>query len=458
MKEPEQHFLLDSIDQLTERSSGGLPAQDSRLIADLYQTYAPLKEENDRSLQHIWSRFAQAQEQHMQIQEGQRQPGGMHQASDSNTHINHPNAPVPGTFQQPFQPPLRGPRRLFWRRLSSLIAVAIVLLSALSLIPLTHPFLVESPQITLGMSLPLDGGPQLNRNIVLLVKSNEGNQYLATMSYDTYDGHTWNNTAVSSIGLPANKQTAREGSPIHLVTQQVTLVNPPAEQQPYIYAAGQVASVDRPATELINNKTGSLLAVLLSNGQSLTTGEQYTVQSYVSSANITQLRSVPLPADTPKVYTHPQPPAYYNPAILSTYLQLPEIDPHVKVLALQLTARAHTMYDKAVALETYFRTAFTYSNTIHPSPATEATAWLLFHSNHRAFCNYFASAMAVMARELGMPARMVVGYTAGTYDAQTHNQVVRSSDAHTWTQIYFASYGWISFEPSPSFAPLPSAI
>jgi transglutaminase-like putative cysteine protease len=92
----------------------------------------------------------------------------------------------------------------------------------------------------------------------------------------------------------------------------------------------------------------------------------------------------------------------------------------------------------------------------YPSaPWSRATVWLLFQSNHSVFCNYFASAMAVMARELGMPARVVVGYTAGTFDAKTHDWVVHGSDAHAWTQIYFAGYGWINFEPSPSFSQFP---
>src|SRR5947209_8106454 len=146
MKEHEQHLSPESIDQLTERSFSGLPAQDSRLIADLYQTYAPFKEENDRSLQRIWSRFVQAEGHEIYIQEGQRQPA------------NRLGTPVPGSFQQPSQPLSRRPRRLFWRRLGSVVAVAIVLFSVLSAILLTHSFLTESPQTTLGASLTLDGG------------------------------------------------------------------------------------------------------------------------------------------------------------------------------------------------------------------------------------------------------------------------------------------------------------
>jgi hypothetical protein len=59
--------------------------------------------------------------------------------------------------------------------------------------------------------------------------------------------------------------------------------------------------------------------------------------------------------------------------------------------------------------------------------------------------------MTVMARSLGIPARVAAGYTNGTYDNKRHQRVIYGSDAHSWTQVYFAGYGWINFEPSASF-------
>lgn len=459
MKEPEEHFSAESIDQQTEGFFGELPTQDSRLIADLYQTYTLSREENSRSLQRIWSRLAQAQEHYLPLQEGPQRTGSPHLSKGrKDVNAGRPDAPVPGSFQRPLQPLPRGLRHSLWSRLSGGVAVAVVLIIILSWVLLTHTFPMQNPRTTSGASLTLGGAPQLNNTVVFLVKSSEGDQYLATTSFDIYNGHTWSNSVVSRSPLPANKRLSSEGSPVHMVTQQITLVNPPGEQQPYIFGAGQIASVNRPATVLVNKTTGSPIAVLFNSERPPLAGEQYTVQSYASSADRTELRAIPLPADAPQLpqnYTGPLPPTSYNPAILSAYLQLPKIDPRVKDLAQQLTAGAPTMYDKAVALETYFRTSFTYSTTIHLPSGAEATVWLLFQSNHSAFCNYFASAMAVMARELGMPARVVIGYTGGTLDAKTHDWVVHGSDAHVWTQIYFAGYGWINFEPSPSFSQFP---
>jgi hypothetical protein len=110
------------------------------------------------------------------------------------------------------------------------------------------------------------------------------------------------------------------------------------------------------------------------------------------------------------------------------------------------------MYDKVSALEEYLRNNYTYdANISAPPPGTEAANWFLFES-HRGFCNYFASAMALMARELGIPARVAAGYTNGKYNTQTREWDINGTDAHAWTQIYFAGYGWINFEPSATFS------
>ena len=457
MKEPEQHFSPESIDQQTERFFGELPAQESRLIADLYQTYTPDAEEQSRSLQRIWSRFAQAQE-------GQRRPGSTHLSTegtkDVNAHTGRQGAPVPGSFQQPPQPLPRGSRRSLWSRLSGGVTVAVVLLIVLSWVLLTHTFPNGSPHTTLGASLTLDGGPHLNQNIAFLVKSSESGQYLATISFDTYDGHTWRNAAVSSSQLPANKRTISEGSPVHLVTQQITVVNPHGEQQSYIIGAGQIASVDQPTTLLIDKTTGSLLAVLRNNDQPLATGDHYTVQSYVSSADITMLQSIPLPADAPSFTydpAHPDllpPVTWYDPTILNADLQLPKtLNPKIKQLAESITAGYSTMYDKAKALENYLHDHYIYNVNVSLPPGQEAVSWFLFNSGNQGFCNYFATAMAIMARAVGIPARVVAGYTSGKYDIKQHEWLIHGFDAHLWTQVYFAGYGWINFEPSASFAP-----
>jgi hypothetical protein len=170
------------------------------------------------------------------------------------------------------------------------------------------------------------------------------------------------------------------------------------------------------------------------------------VTSSVSIADASILRSVPPPFDAEQSVSLSSP--------LFPFLQVPfNLDPRIAQLARQITAGASSMYDKVLALETYLRTHYTYNLQVELPPGEEAVSWFLFRSGHQGYCTYFATAMAIMARLMGIPARVVTGYAPGTYDAQGQRQIIRGTDAHSWTQIYFPGYGWINFEPTAGFTP-----
>ena len=141
-------------------------------------------------------------------------------------------------------------------------------------------------------------------------------------------------------------------------------------------------------------------------------------------------------------------PAEYPQETRATYLQLPPLDPRVEQLARQITANAATPYDKATAIEIYLRTRFGYTLDLTGKPEEDALARFLFvtRSGH---CEYFASAMTVMLRTLGVPARVVNGFLPGQYNDIGGDYIVRASDAHTWVEVYFPGYGWLTFDPTP---------
>ena len=304
-------------------------------------------------------------------------------------------------------------------------------------------------------SLVLGGNPNLNSDAVFTIQSDDANQYLMSVAYESYDGRGWSNGPAALLTLQSKEPNTPESAVVHTVTQHITVVNPPGEQYPYLFGASQIGEVDQPSTLLNSKSTNSLVAVESTHGR-LTAGEHYVVTSYISSADVGTLRTVPLPANSPQFpssFDGPLPITYYEPSLVAAYTQLPKnLDPNIAALARQITANAPSMYAKAVALETFLHTNFVYSVDVHLPQDQEAVSWFLFHSDHKGFCNYFATTMAVMARSLGIPARVVVGYTDGKIDPKTHQRTVYGTDAHSWTQIYFAGYGWINFEPSASFA------
>ncbi|GAC1628211.1 MAG: hypothetical protein NVS4B11_26010 [Ktedonobacteraceae bacterium] len=317
-------------------------------------------------------------------------------------------------------------------------------------------------------SLTLGGNPNLNHDIVLTVQSPDGSVYFETLSYDTYTKRGWSNGPTETTAVKANEPSSTDAiTLVHALAQKITVVSPLSEQYAYILGAPDVASYSASANVMRSKSSGSVIAWLGQNGN-FGAGAHYTVTSYVSSADIPTLRSVPMPADAPppppSEYDGQPDPNVYNQAIVDTNKQLPDgLDPRILAKAKQIVADAHatTMYDKVVALESFFRTNYSYSTNIQLPPGQEGVSWFLFgNTDHKGFCNYFSTAMAVMARSLGIPARVVAGYTNGENDPKTHQRIVRGTDAHSWTQVYFAGYGWINFEPSASFStfnrPLPN--
>lgn len=138
----------------------------------------------------------------------------------------------------------------------------------------------------------------------------------------------------------------------------------------------------------------------------------------------------------------------YPPHILAGYLRLPALDPRVARLAAQIAGSSHTDFDRAAALENYLKTHYAYSLQLPTAPVKDPIANFLF-DRKQGHCEYFASAMAVMLRSLGIPSRVVNGFRTDEFNDVTANYVVRAKDAHSWVEAYFPGYGWQTFDPTP---------
>ena len=137
------------------------------------------------------------------------------------------------------------------------------------------------------------------------------------------------------------------------------------------------------------------------------------------------------------------------PQILLDYLQLPRLDPRIPRLAEEITTSADTNYDKAAALERYLRSNFRYTLQLGRIAPRDPLANFLFNRKE-GHCEYFASAMAVMLRSLHIPSRVVNGFRTGEFNDLTAQYLVRASNAHSWVEVYFPEYGWVSFDPTPA--------
>jgi transglutaminase-like putative cysteine protease len=113
-----------------------------------------------------------------------------------------------------------------------------------------------------------------------------------------------------------------------------------------------------------------------------------------------------------------------------------------------ITAKADTPAAKAAAIQAYLRSGqFTYSTDPLPGSGYEAMQNFLLQ-DRRGYCEQFASAMAMMARVVGIPSRVSVGFLPGERDEEGWKVSIR--DMHAWPELYFANYGWVRFEPTPA--------
>ncbi|MCA9897655.1 MAG: transglutaminase domain-containing protein [Anaerolineales bacterium] len=260
--------------------------------------------------------------------------------------------------------------------------------------------------------------------------------YWQAKVYHTYEDGGWISQDLpytelfpddGEIDLP--QTAARE-----LITQTVITYLPNSS---FIYGAPDIVSVDRPINVYADrDENGNQLVSEVRSKYVLQLGDDYEVTSRLSLADASSLRA----AST-----------NYPDWLTATYLQVPDtVTPETLALAEELTAPFNNPFDKAIAVRDYLRENIVYNDQIQATPSgIDPVHYTLFVSQE-AYCNYYASAMALMLRSQGVPSRVVSGYAQGTFDAETSSYRVQASNAHTWVEVYFPRYGWIQFEPTAS--------
>jgi protein-glutamine gamma-glutamyltransferase len=168
---------------------------------------------------------------------------------------------------------------------------------------------------------------------------------------------------------------------------------------------------------------------------------QHPITSYQAESDIAE----PAPAELRTATRN------FPPQVEAAYLRLPLLDPRIPRLAAQITGSSSNDFDRAAAIENYLRTHFGYTLQLPQTKVKDPVANFLFERK-QGHCEYFASAMAVMLRTLGIPSRVVNGFRSDEFNDLTGNYVVRAKDAHSWVEAYFPGYGWQTFDPTPAGA------
>jgi len=296
----------------------------------------------------------------------------------------------------------------------------------------------QSSLVRFGRTMTLGGGVNLGNIPVFQVQATEPH-YWRAVTYDRYTGSGWANTDDQILVLPANDDRLSPAS--YAMQREFTYrIRMLQSGESLLFFAGQPlrsslsARVSLSYLELSEGQVATDVS-MLSALRTLPRNQSYTIVSLVSGATARQLRA----AGTD-----------YPDWVLERYLQLPDTLPRrVRTLSREITKGVDTPYDQAEAIQNYLR-RIPYDRAIHAPPAgSDAVDWFLFE-NRKGYCDYYASAMTVLCRAIGIPARISQGYASGEYLPASRSYQVRQLDAHAWPEVYFPGYGWIEFEPTSS--------
>lgn len=255
---------------------------------------------------------------------------------------------------------------------------------------------------------------------------NDRSSYWRLTALDEFNGESWQSTGefrkLADKGNMRSPGTDRSA----ILTQKFLIAELGTESLPVAYAP----TAYRGTVEGVSFSGGT--DTLLAKGP-LKRGVAYEVTS-----------STPQNLELDDLGRYDVTPANNDPNI-----QLPgDFPDRVRRLAVELTKNQSTTVEKARALQDFFRTQFEYTLDVPPGSSESALVRFLF-TDRRGYCEQFAGAFAAMARSIGIPTRVAVGFTPGRYDPFDRSYHVTGKNAHAWPEVRLGDGSWFPFEPTP---------
>lgn len=304
------------------------------------------------------------------------------------------------------------------------------------------------PMISLGNDLRAQSGAV---NLTYLSNS-DAPLYMRMSTLEDFSGKNWKPSAIPKDLPPALSGLnpdfgANSAVPVVATTTWVDVVNLASAWLPAPLSATEVADLRghwtwNPSTQTINGNDASTRD-----------------QSYMVTSQMPVLTPALLEAAVQK------PGGGLDPVFTALPNNVPSI---IKNTAEDITKGKSTPYDRAMAIQDYLRSnVFTYSEKTPVDKGYDGAGMNVlakFLEVKAGYCVHFSATMAVMARELGIPSRIAVGYAPGERTTETSvvngqtllGYQVAGRDAHAWPELYFEGLGWVPFEPTPSRGAVPS--
>ncbi len=291
--------------------------------------------------------------------------------------------------------------------------------------------------------------------------------YWRLITLDVFDGTNW---------IPGSQPYAKQGEgryeledwmfqgPTTTVSARVRIADLAQQLLPVLYSTTDLQSTNPLITESFRVRTDGSIGIDLRTRE----GWEYELRADVPDPDIAQLASLggelsPIfqeAADAGRFDLAPKATRFVDrPEVVDEYLELPDdVSLAVRQAAREITDPGVTRFEKALILEAWFRDSdnFIYSTDVSTGHSSlDLETWLLnpeVSGFRTGYCEQFATAMAVMARSLGLPSRVVLGFTPGDIQIQEDGSevvVVRENNAHAWVELWMDGQGWIRFDPTP---------
>lgn len=293
----------------------------------------------------------------------------------------------------------------------------------------------EDPRVVVSPLVDIQSQLVNQPDVEVFTVASPVRDYWRLTSLDVFDGRTWRSRGSFGDAAGPLDSDLPDGTTFDTITQTFDVKALSKIWLPAAYEPAELVAAPDEIDIEYETESGTLI---VGRDHTDSDGLQYSLRSWVPRRDVAAIAAAGdgIPDE-----------------IAERYLELPaDFSPLVRdeAEAIVAAAGAETPYEKALALQNYFRdpSLFSYSLDVSEGHASENIEEFLFEI-HAGYCEQFSGSYAAMARAIGLPARVAVGFTPGEWDETIEAYRVTGKHAHAWPEVYFEDIGWLRFEPTP---------